>query len=97
MKKRNSIMLISSAAVCAALLIAIISGCIKKESNYIKVGILHSVSGPMAISEGPVRDAELLAIKEINEAGGILGKQIKVIIEDGESKVCRKSRKAFKV
>jgi len=97
MKKRNSIMLISSAAVCAALLIAIISGCIKKESNYIKVGILHSVSGPMAISEGPVRDAELLAIKEINEAGGILGKQIKVIIEDGESNPVKFAEKAEKL
>ena len=51
----------------------------------IKVGILHSLSGTMAISETTVVDAELLAIKEINAAGGVLGKQIEVIKEDGAS------------
>lgn len=51
----------------------------------IKVGILHSLSGTMAISETTVVDAEQLAIKEINEAGGVLGKQIEAVIEDGES------------
>ncbi|MGK7929702.1 MAG: urea ABC transporter substrate-binding protein [Spirulina sp.] len=51
----------------------------------IKVGILHSLSGTMAISETTVVDAEKLAIKEINESGGVLGKQIKYIEEDGAS------------
>ncbi len=51
----------------------------------IKVGILHSLSGTMAISEVSVHDAELLAIKEINEKGGVLGKQIEPVIEDGAS------------
>jgi urea transport system substrate-binding protein len=51
----------------------------------IKVGILHSLSGTMAISETTVVDAEKLAIKEINESGGVLGKQIEVIVEDGNS------------
>jgi len=51
----------------------------------IKVGILHSLSGTMAISETTVVDAEQLAIKEINEAGGVLGKQIEAIVEDGAS------------
>ncbi len=51
----------------------------------IKVGILHSLSGTMAISETTVKEAEMLAIKEINEAGGVLGKQIEPIIEDGAS------------
>ncbi|NER50046.1 MAG: urea ABC transporter substrate-binding protein [Symploca sp. SIO1B1] len=51
----------------------------------IKVGILHSLSGTMAISEKSVVDAEMLAIDEINEAGGVLGKQIEVIQEDGQS------------
>ncbi|MDB9495579.1 urea ABC transporter substrate-binding protein [Spirulina major CS-329] len=51
----------------------------------IKVGILHSLSGTMAISETTVVDAEQLAIKEINAAGGVLGKQIEAVIEDGES------------
>jgi len=49
----------------------------------IPVGILHSLSGSMAISEVSVKDAELLAIDEINKAGGVLGKQLKPVIEDG--------------
>ncbi|MFN6516010.1 MAG: urea ABC transporter substrate-binding protein [Nostoc sp. CreGUA01] len=51
----------------------------------IKVGILHSLSGTMAISEKSVVDAEKLAIKEINANGGVLGKQIQAISEDGAS------------
>ncbi|MGB3205986.1 MAG: urea ABC transporter substrate-binding protein [Crinalium sp.] len=51
----------------------------------IKVGILHSLSGTMAISEKSVVDAENLAIEEINKAGGVLGKQIQAIVEDGAS------------
>lgn len=51
----------------------------------IKVGILHSLSGTMAISETTVVEAEKLAIKEINAAGGVLGKQIEAVVEDGAS------------
>ncbi|MFB2919935.1 urea ABC transporter substrate-binding protein [Aerosakkonema funiforme] len=51
----------------------------------IKVGILHSLSGTMAISEKSVVDAEQLAIDEINAAGGVLGKKIEPVIEDGAS------------
>jgi urea transport system substrate-binding protein len=53
--------------------------------NTIKVGILHSLSGTMAISEKSVVDAENLAIEEINKAGGVLGKQIEAVTEDGAS------------
>src|SRR5215212_1294927 len=51
----------------------------------IKVGILHSLSGTMSISEVSVKDAEIMAIEEINAAGGVLGKQIVPLIEDGAS------------
>ncbi len=51
----------------------------------IKVGILHSLSGTMSISEKSVVDAEQLAIEEINNAGGVLGKKIEAIVEDGAS------------
>ena len=53
--------------------------------DVIKVGILHSLTGTMSISEKSVVDAENLAIEEINKAGGVLGKQIVAIIEDGQS------------
>lgn len=55
------------------------------QSETIKVGILHSLSGTMSISEVSVRDATLLAIEEINAAGGVLGMQLEPIIEDGAS------------
>nr|WP_231584199.1 urea ABC transporter substrate-binding protein [Domibacillus indicus] len=51
----------------------------------VKVGVLHSLSGTMAISEVSLRDAELMAIEEINADGGVLGKQIEPIVEDGAS------------
>jgi urea transport system substrate-binding protein len=51
----------------------------------IKVGILHSLTGTMSISEKSVVDAEMLAIEEINKAGGVLGKQIVPVTEDGQS------------
>ena len=51
----------------------------------IRVGILHSETGTMAISEKSVRDATLLAIEEINESGGLLGRRIEPIVADGKS------------
>lgn len=51
----------------------------------VKVGILHSLTGTMAISEQGSVEAERLAIRQINESGGILGRQIEYIIEDGAS------------
>ena len=49
------------------------------------VGILHSVTGTMAISETGSIEAEKLAIEQINAAGGVLGRKIKFIQEDGAS------------
>ena len=71
-----------SAAPAAA---AVESAPAAEESDTIKVGILHSLSGTMSISETAVHDAELLAIDEINAAGGVMGKQLEVVIEDGAS------------
>ncbi|MEW2386251.1 urea ABC transporter substrate-binding protein [Micromonospora sp. NPDC047707] len=51
----------------------------------VKVGLLNSLSGTMAISEVTVRDAILLAVEEINAAGGVLGKKIEPVGEDGAS------------
>lgn len=51
----------------------------------IRIGILHSSTGTMAISERPVIDSTLLAVDEINQAGGLLGRPIEAVVEDGES------------
>lgn len=63
----------------------------------ITVGDLHSLSGTMAISEVAVKNSELMAIDEINKAGGVLGKQIKVIQEDGASDWPTFAEKAHKL
>lgn len=51
----------------------------------IKVGILHSLTGTMAISETSVADATLMAIDEINQNGGVLGRPIEPIMIDARS------------
>ena len=51
----------------------------------IKVGILHSLSGTMAISETSLRDVALMTIDELNAAGGVLGKKIEPVVVDPAS------------
>jgi urea transport system substrate-binding protein len=63
----------------------------------LKVGILHSRTGTMAISERPVIDAVLLACEDINAHGGVLGRQIEPIIADGQSDEATFARQAEKL
>jgi urea transport system substrate-binding protein len=51
----------------------------------VKVGILHSLSGTMAISETSLRDVVLMAAEEINKSGGVLGHQIDPVVVDPAS------------
>ncbi|HUM11280.1 MAG TPA: urea ABC transporter substrate-binding protein [Myxococcaceae bacterium] len=51
----------------------------------IKVGILHSLSGTMAISETSLKDVALMTIDEINAKGGVLGKKIEPVVVDPAS------------
>ncbi|MGE8538577.1 MAG: urea ABC transporter substrate-binding protein [Acinetobacter sp.] len=53
--------------------------------KFVYVGQLHSATGTMAISETGAIQAERLAIEQINKQGGVLGRQIKIIQEDGAS------------
>src|SRR5512140_217824 len=50
-----------------------------KETGPIKVGILHSLSGTMAISETSLKDVALMTIEGINKAGGVLGRQLEPV------------------
>jgi urea transport system substrate-binding protein len=63
----------------------------------IKVGVLHSQTGTMAVSESPVIDAALLAIDELNQAGGVLGRPLKAVIVDGKSDPEEFARQAEKL
>ena len=51
----------------------------------VKVGVLHSLSGTMAISETSLRDLLLFAFDEINASGGVMGKMIEPVVADGAS------------
>jgi len=51
----------------------------------IKVGVLHSLSGTMAISETSLKDVVLMAIDEVNAAGGVLGKKVEAVVVDPAS------------
>lgn len=99
---------ISSAALAAALFTACgqqasdtgtetSSGSSSSSSDEVKVGLLHSLTGSMAISEKSVRDAEVLAIEEINASGGVLGKKIVYAEEDGASEPSTFATKAENV
>jgi urea transport system substrate-binding protein len=54
-------------------------------ADTIKVGILHSLSGTMAISETSLKDVALMTIAEINAKGGVLGKQLEPVVVDPAS------------
>ena len=51
----------------------------------VKIGVLHSLSGTMAISETSLKDVVLMAVEEINADGGVMGKQIKPVVVDPAS------------
>jgi len=58
---------------------------IAADTSPIKVGILHSLSGTMAISETSLKDVALMTIEEINEKGGVLGRKIEPVVVDPAS------------
>jgi len=58
---------------------------VAQAADTIKVGILHSLSGTMAISETVLKDVTLMAIEEINAKGGVLGKKLEPVVVDPAS------------
>src|SRR5437762_1248108 len=56
-----------------------------KAQDTIKVGVLHSLSGTMAISETTLKDTILMMIDEQNKKGGLLGKKIEAVVVDPAS------------
>ena len=54
-------------------------------ADTIKVGILHSLSGTMAISETTLKDTMLMLVEEQNKKGGLLGKKLEAVVVDPAS------------
>jgi urea transport system substrate-binding protein len=57
----------------------------RAEGKTIKVGVLHSLSGTMAISETALKDVALMTIEEINASGGVMGKKLEPVVVDPAS------------
>jgi urea transport system substrate-binding protein len=72
-------------AACAALAVSGLVSTPALAADTIKVGVLHSLSGTMAISESVLKDTVLMTIDEINAHGGVLGKQLEAVVVDPAS------------
>ena len=64
---------------------ALIASNVYAAEDTIKVGVLHSLSGTMAISETTLKDTVLMLIEEQNKKGGLLGKQLEPVVVDPAS------------
>ena len=64
---------IGSAALAAALTAAWAAPALAQKADTIKVGVLHSLSGTMAISETTLKDTILMLVDDLNANGGLLG------------------------
>jgi len=73
---------IAGAALSAA---GLLSSFAAHAADTIKVGVLHSLSGTMAISETVLKDVTLMAIDEINAKGGVMGKKLEAVVVDPAS------------
>src|SRR5213075_2084395 len=73
------------ALTAAALLASVGTAALAQSKDTVKVGVLHSLSGTMAISETVLKDTVLMAIDEINAKGGILGMKIEPVVVDPAS------------
>ena len=65
--------------------LALPTGALRAADDTIKVGILHSLSGTMAISETTLKDVMLMLIEEQNKKGGVLGKKLEAVVVDPAS------------
>ena len=83
MQSRRSFIKIS--ALSAAMAVAGFASFAASAADTIKVGILHSLSGTMAISETVLKDVALMTIEEINAKGGVLGKKLEPVVVDPAS------------
>src|SRR5262245_59888786 len=72
-------------AATAALAIGVLAALPAKAEDTIKVGILHSLSGTMAISETTLKDVMLMLIDQQNKKGGLLGKKLEPVVVDPAS------------
>nr|WP_224745758.1 urea ABC transporter substrate-binding protein [Neiella litorisoli] len=71
--------------LAAAIAGSMSAGSVMADEDTIKVGVLHSLSGTMAISETTLKDTMLMLIDEQNKKGGLLGKKLEAVVVDPAS------------
>jgi urea transport system substrate-binding protein len=84
MDRRSAIKTVG-ATIAAAAASSLPFPAIAAKKSPIKVGILHSLSGTMAISETALKETALMTIAKINAKGGALGKQLEAVVVDPAS------------
>ena len=77
--------LFRGAMSAAAFAAALAGGSAVQAAEVIKVGVLHSLSGTMAISESTLKDTVLMMVDDLNKKGGLLGKQVEAVVVDPAS------------
>src|ERR1700682_5070222 len=76
---------LAGALVLAGALLASGAAAPVKAEDTIKIGVLHSLSGTMAISETTLKDTVLMMVDDLNKRGGLLGKKVEAIVVDPAS------------
>ncbi len=82
LERRTTLKTLAAAATVAGLSLVGVSA---QAADTIKIGVLHSLSGTMAISETVLKDTVLMAIDDINAKGGVLGKKLEPVVVDPAS------------
>jgi len=81
----SAILLTSVAALCTSLLLAENERS-NKSAGAIFLGGLFNLKGPQAVLDVPSARGAQLAVDQVNEAGGLLGERVELVIEDGQSR-----------
>lgn len=103
--RRRSVAVLATAALVAAGCgsrtgdedVAAAESCVDTSGETLKVGAINSLSGGLAVSESVIRDAIVMAVEQVNASGGVLGKQLELIGEDGASEPTIFAEKAQKL
>jgi urea transport system substrate-binding protein len=75
----------TGARLCLGVLAVSLVSCPQQPKTSIRIGVIHSLTGTMAMSEAPLVDAVRLAVEDINAAGGLLGRPLEMQVADSRS------------
>lgn len=81
--------------ICLGLIfLALFSGCARQAEPPLRIGVIHALTGTSSMNEKALVDAVHLAVDELNAAGGVLGRQVEVIVADSRSNAAHAAQQA---